>query len=289
MKSFFKLFIPLTIIMVLTSCSRIVYIGKRIDPEIMLKNEHHDIVFINLFNYTLPVNVIKKDKNSYHTGVIGLLDGLSSFSNDSSFTFIPGDTLKKNTEIGILTTLLPTDSINAICNRFNTNLLLSLDSLSIFFERDTVVNSTFGGRYRTLNFVLNTTFFLSLYSADGDLIDRSEVDQSSIFTPRSNMLGFILVPSVSGSREEIGNLAYQAGQDYVSKFYPQIIHDTQQLFTGSSFKESNDYIFAKNWKKAIVLLEQLAQSHDPSIAEKARHNLEVVKEATEADLNFSDK
>jgi hypothetical protein len=103
------------------------------------------------------------------------------------------------------------------------------------------------------------------------------------------MPGFILVPSVAGAREEIGNLAFQAGQDYVSKFYPQIIHETKQLFTGSSFKESNDYIFAKNWKKAIELLEQITQSHDPAIAEKARHNLEVVKVASEADLNFSDK
>jgi hypothetical protein len=289
MKSFFNLFISLTIIIAVVACSRIVYIGKRIEPEIMLKNEHHDILFINLFNYTLPVNVIKKDKSSYHAGVLGLLDGLSSFSNDSSFTFILGDTLKKNTEIGILTTLLPTDTINALCNRFNTNLLLSLDSMSIFFERDTVVNNSIGGRYRTLNFVLYTTFFLSLYSADGDLVDRTEVDQSSIFTPRSAMLGFILVPSVSGAREEIGNLAYQAGQDYVSKFYPQLTHDTQHLFTGSSFTESNAYIFTKNWKKAIALLEQLTQSHDPAIAEKARHNLEVVKEASEAYLNFSDK
>ncbi len=272
----------MSIIMVLSSCIRIVYIGKRIDPEIILEKEHHKIVFVNLFNYTVPVNVNKKDRISYHAGVMNLLDGLSSVSSDSSFNFVVGDTLKKSIEAGDLTTLLPVDTINNICNRFNANLLLTLDSTSIFFERDTVVNYYYGVRYRTINFKLNTRFFLSLYSEEGDLIDRSEVEQSSIFIPRSANSGFILVPSISRAREEIGDLAFQAGQDYIAKFYPYIIHDTKQLYTGSTFKESNDYIFAKNWNKATELLEQLVKNQNPGIAEKARHNLEVVKEASEA-------
>ncbi len=38
----------------------------------------------------------------------------------------------------------------------------------------------------------------------------------------------------------------------------------------------------KNWDKATELLNRLAKNRDPVIAEKARHNLEVVKEASEA-------
>jgi hypothetical protein len=116
------------------------------------------------------------------------------------------------------------------------------------------------------------------------MIDRSEVDQSSVLIPRSSMSGrVILVPSISRESEEIGDLASQAGQDYVLKFLPKIYHDTQQLYTGSVFKESNQYIFAKNWSKATELLEQLVKNQDPVIAEKAKHNLEVVKEASGAD------
>jgi|ERR1035437_2158096 hypothetical protein len=283
MKVFIRILLPVSIIMSISSCIRIVYIGKRIDPEIILEKEHHDIVFVNLFDYTLPANVNKKDRISYHTGVINLLDGLSSFSNDSSFSFFLGDTLKKSIEPGILTTLLPVDTINSICNKFNTNMLLTLDSMSFFFERDTVINNYIGGKYRTINFYLNTRFFMSLYSREGDLINRNEVDQSSLFVPRSTMSGsIILIPSIARAREEIGNLAFQAGQDYVGKFYPQIIQDTKQLYTGKPFKESNDYIFARNWNKAIELLEQLTKNPDPAISEKARHNLEVVKDASDA-------
>jgi len=278
-----RLLLPVTILMISLSCTKIVYIGKRIDPEIKLESEHHNIVFVNLFNYLAPANVTRKDRSSYHAGVMNFLDGLSSFSSDSSFTFSVGDTLKRNIKAGDLTTMLPVDTINNICNRFKSKLLLTLDSASIYFERDTVVNSYYGARYRTINFLLNTRFFLSLYSSAGDMIDRTEVDESSVFIPRSSMSGrVILVPSISRESEEIGDLASQAGQDYVVKFLPKTYHDTQQLYTGGVFKESNQYIFAKNWSKATELLEQLVKNQDPVIAEKAKHNLEVVKDASGA-------
>jgi hypothetical protein len=92
----------------------------------------------------------------------------------------------------------------------------------------------------------------------------------------------ILIPSISRSANEIGNLAFQSGQDYVAKFYSKTIYDSEQLYTGKPFKESNDCIFAKNWNKAIEILERLTKNQDSVIAEKARHNLEVAKEASEA-------
>jgi len=285
MKVLLHLVFGLLLVTILSSCTKIIYISRKTDPEIKLENAHHDIVFVNLFNYTLPVNVNKKDRFSYHAGVMNLLDGLSSFSSDSSFNFLVGDTLKKSVEAGDLTTLLSVDTIIDICNRFNANLLLSLDSASIFFERDTVKNHSYGVEYLTFNFKLNTRFFLSLYSDSGDLIDRSEVDESAVFIPRSAMSGRIIqVPYISRASEEIGNLAFQSGQEYVGKFYPVIINDTKQLFTGKLFKESNDYIFARNWDKAIELLEQLVKNQDSSIAEKARYNLQVVKEASLASV-----
>jgi hypothetical protein len=284
MRVFIRLLLPISIAIIISSCVRIVYITKRNNPEIILEKGHHSVVFVNMFNYTLPLNVNKKDRNSYHEGVMALLDGLTFISSDSIFSFFTGDTLKKGIKAGDLTTLLPADTINNICNRFSSNLLLALDSTSIFFERDTVINSYYGVEYRTINFKLNTRFFLSLYSADGRLIDRSEVEQSSMFAPRSSMPGQIIpVPSISRATNEIGNLSFQAGQDYVAKFYPEIIHDTQQLFTGKPFKESNEFIFAKNWNKATELLDELVRNPDPAIAGKARHNLDVVKEASEAD------
>jgi hypothetical protein len=276
--------IALLVIIAFSSCTKLVYISKKTDPEINLEPGHHKIVFVNFFNYISPENVSNKNIIPFHVGVINLTAGLSSFSNDSTFSFSVGDTLRKSLDPGLQTTLLDADTVKSICSRFNANLLLSLDSVSIFFDRDTVINYYFGASYRTINFYLNTVFYLSLYSADGELIDRSEADRSENYVPKSSLSGFyIRVPTIQGARNEIANLAFQAGQDYVNKFYPQMTHDTKQLFTGSIFKESNDLIFAKNWSRAIELLDQLAKNQDPDIAEKAQHNLDVAKEAAEAD------
>lgn len=271
MKVFITNLVTVSLILVLSSCTRIIYIGRRVEPEIILAKEHHDIAFVNLFDYTLPVYVKQKDKVLYHAGVMGLVEGLSSFSSDSSFNFLIGDTLKKGIETGLLTTLLPEDTIRVICNRYRTNLLLALDSLSVSFD------------WETTNFYLNTKFFLSLYSATGDLINRSEVDQSTLYRSRPALSGFITIePSIARAREVVGNLSFQAGEDYVDKFFPQIVQETKQLYSGKPFSESNHYVFARNWNKAIEILEQLVKNQDPLIADKARHNLEVVKEAEEA-------
>ena len=284
MKHFITFLVQVSLIVLLSSCTKIIYIGRRVDPEIILEKGHNDIVFVNLFDYTLPVNVKQKEKVSYQAGVSGLVEGLSSFSSDSSFSFVVGDTLKKGIGSGLLTTLLPADTITAICNRYKTNLLLSLDSLSIFFNWETLVDSDNEGTSKTKNFYLNINVYLSLYSAGGDLINRSGVDNSTLYRSRPTLSGLITIePSFYRARYEVGNLSFQAGENYVNKFFPQIVQETKQLYSGKHFSESNRYVFARDWNKAIEILEQLVKNQDPLIAAKAKYNLEIVKEAKEAD------
>ena len=283
MKALIRFFLIASVIPVLTTCSKIVYIGKSIDPEIILQKGHQEIVFVNFFDYTNPANVKKKDMGSFQAGVAGFMEGVSTISNDSSFNFIIGDTLKKATVTGLLTTLLPEDTINAICNRYATNYLLALDSISISFDWEITGNKNFDGINKTKDIYLNTRYFLSLYSAIGDLINRSEVDKSTLYRSRPTLYGFITIePSIAKAWLSVGKLSYQTAEDYVEKFYPHIEQITEQLYTGKPFKESNDYIFAKNWDQAIGLLEQLSKNQDQVIADKVRHNLEIVREASDA-------
>jgi len=213
-----------------------------------------------------------------------LIDGLFSFASDSSFSFTVCDTLKKGIGKDLLTTLLPVDTIQNICSQFNANLLLALDSVSLFFDWQIVTDDNkYGYNGKTKNFYLNSKFYVSLYKSSGELINRTELDQSSLFGSRPPLSGIVTFkPSISRAINIAQSLGYYSGQDYVSRFYPHIIQDTQQLYSGRLFRESNNYIFEKNWAKAVELLEQLAKNPDPLIAEKAKHNLEVVKEAAAA-------
>jgi hypothetical protein len=272
------------ILLIFSSCIKLVYISKSSGPEIALNNPHNDIVFVNLFDYTSPEIVKEKEKSAYHEGVMRFIDGLFSFASDSSFSFTVSDTLKKGIGKDLLTTLLPVDTIQNICSRFNTNLLVALDSVSLYFDWEIVKDDNqYGYNGNTKNFYLNSKFYVSLYNSSGELINRTELDQSSLFASRPPLSGIVTFkPSISRAIYLAQSLGYYSGQDYVSRFYPHIIQDTQQLYTGKVFRESNSHIFEKNWAKAADLLEQLTKNQDPLIADKAKHNLDVVKEAAAA-------
>jgi hypothetical protein len=283
MKTFASLWFAIAILFSMSSCSSFIYVHKTYDPEIIPEKKPGKILFVNLFDYTSPAYVKEKNGISYHAGVMKLVEGLSSsFSKDESFSFFIGDTLKKDIAIGQLTAYLPKDTILAICERYNIDMLLTLDSLNIFFDWETIVNEDVDGKEKSKNFYLYTRFYLSFYSATGNLINRSMIEKSSFYKSRIALSALItFTPSIANAIESVKPLSFQAGQDYVSKFYSKTVQESRQIYAGKAFKESNLFIRLRNWDKATELLDQLAKSPDPRIAEKARHNMSVVKEAAE--------
>lgn len=274
----------IVILFSLSSCSSFILVQKTYDPEIILEKKPSRIVFVNLFDYTSPAYVKEKNENAYHAGVMKLAEGLSSFSKDESFSFLIGDTLKKDILPGQLTAFLAKDSILAICERHDAGMLLTLDSMVIRFTWETITEGEGEDKSKTKNFYLNGNFFLSFYSAGGDLINRCKVEESSFYKSRYALSGLITVaPSIANAIEAIKPLSLQAGQDYVGKFYSKTVDESRKIYAGKVFKESNLYIKLRNWEKATELLEQLAKSPNPNIAMKARYNLSVVKEAAGLD------
>jgi|WetSurMetagenome_2_1015567.scaffolds.fasta_scaffold00901_11 hypothetical protein len=269
------------IIMCLSSCTTILYVNKTLDPEIILDKKPNNVAFVNIFDYTTPVNVKDKNEVSFQAGVMNFIEGLSSFSKDEYFRFSIVDTLKKGTGTGYLTVLFPIDSVRAICSRSNTEMLLALDSMDIFFDWETLVDTDDeGNKSKTKEFYLYTRFYISLYSATGNLVDRSIVDRSSFYKSRPTLSGLITIkPSIAKAKKNIEELAFKAGQDYVAKYYPQSVQEPRTIYISKPFRESYAYIKAGNWEKAIELLEQLAKSSNRKIADRANQNLSVVIEA----------
>lgn len=261
-----------------TSCSSVIYLKKTTEPEILIVKKSHEIVFINKFDYTNPLYVSNKESETWHAGIKKLAEGLSAaFTKDESFKFFIGDTLKEGTPQGQLSVLLPQDSVRAICTRNKADILLSLDSMNISIDWETIVEEDAS---KTKNFYLYTTFYMSLYSLTGELINRSRIERSDLYKSRTALLEFVtLTPSIAKAKNDVETLAFKAGQDYVAKFYPQVVEEPRQIYTGKAFRESNQCIKNKEWNKAIKLLEKLAVSPDAKIADRAKQNLSVVKEA----------
>jgi hypothetical protein len=286
MKTHSRLIFSIIIALLLSSCYTFIYIEKTVDPEIILESRPNDIVFVNLFDYTSPKFVKENQEISYRAGVRKLTEALSSFSNDKSFSFSVADTLKKAGN-GQLTALLPIEFISSVCNRYNANMLLALDSMNIFFDWETIVETDDkGNKFKTKNFYLYTRFYLSLYSSSGELINRSQIEKSSFYKSRPALSVIITIePSIAKAREEVEKLSFSAGNDYVDKFYPGKVQVPRKIYQGKYFRDSNFYIKNGDWNKAAGLLEQLEKSPDPKISGKASHNLSVVNEAAESKDN----
>lgn len=282
MKTPISLFLPVLILVGFTSCSKVIYIGKTLEPEITLQTYPNEIAFINQFDYTSPAYVKDKNLVSYQAGIYKLAEGLSTFKQTDSFGFQISDMLKKGRQTGSLTELFPVDSITEICKRDKADMLLVLDSMNIFFDWETLVETDDNGaKSKTKNFYLYTHFYLSLYSNGGDLINRSQLEESLFYKSRPTLSGLITIePSIAKAKEDVEALSLRAGHDYVAKFFPSDVQVPRELYMGKAFKESNSYIKSKDWDKAIQLLNVLVDSPDPKIAERARHNLSVAKEAS---------
>lgn len=271
----------ISVLLFLSSCSTIIYVGKQYEPEIIPEKDSGNIVFVNLFDYTLPLYVKEKNELTYFAAVKKFGEGLLTSSKEKSYSFIIGDTLKKGIEAGQLTALLPVDSVTVICTRHNADMLLALDSLNIFFDWETIPGEE-KGDLKTKNFYLFTRYYMSLYSFSGDLINRCQINNSSLYSSRPALSGILTIqPALANSKavKHVESLAFDAGQDYIDKFYPKTVNEPRKVYYSKPLKEADKHIFAGDWVKAIELLEPLANSADKTLAKKAGHNLSVAKEA----------
>ena len=268
----------LALLFAVQSCNSFISVSKTYDPEINLEKRPYRIGLINNFNYMSEAYVKEKNENVYHACIMNLADGISSaLLQDKSMTFVFNDTLKKDLRLGQLTVLMPPDTIRSLCSRYGDDLLMTVDSTKIDFNWETIKDED---HLKTKNFYLITSFYLSLYWSDGSLINRSKIERSTLYSSRPTLSGLITIkPSIAKTINEVKPLAFNSGKEYVSKFYPVTLMESRMIYSGKMFKESNLFISLKNWGKATELLEPLTRSSDSNTAMKARHNLEVVKEA----------
>jgi len=118
--------------------------------------------------------------------VKGFRYGLASFfESDSAVTFITGDTLASQNTIRSMQEPSFRDAVMAQCNRFDAHMLIALDSMDIWFDWETFAEEDpDGSMSRTKEFYLYSDNYLTFYSSDGEVIDRSTAQESMLFRSR---------------------------------------------------------------------------------------------------------
>ena len=156
MKTTGILLVLFSISQLLVSCLSYISIQRPLSPEITLNSASNNIVFVNYFDYTNPLLVDEKHRSAYREGINGLALGISTgFSKEVRVRYTIGDTLRSGVKKGLLTEIHPLDSVRKICNHFQADMLLALDSVRVQYEWETLTEENDdGSKSKTKNFYL---------------------------------------------------------------------------------------------------------------------------------------
>jgi hypothetical protein len=277
-----KLVFLLTFILSLSGCNKYIYYTRTDPPEIILDKQQKRIAFINQFDYPSKGYSKNKPAIAFQTGINAFGKTLSDYSRDSALTFIYADTLfKTKSLVHDSDNMMPTDTIKYLCKLYNSDLLLTLDSLNFDFTYEIVDSESDNGKKsRDAVYYLHSYYYLSLYDTIG-LLKRTYLAKTLVYANRPVIAWVIPLfepKNLAKALDEIVQLANESGSEYVGMFQPSVTKvGGDKLYTGKMFAESNSFIFQNKYDEAIELLTAISTSSNSKWAKKAKHNLSVAE------------
>ena len=274
----------ISILLIFSSCSTMVFLTRTVPPELILEKEPARIVFSNQFDYQANPEIKDKHEAAYKTGVEEFGKALLNDNfHENPVVIFRMDTIgSMNKTAKLFEGMLLENKIGSVCMAYDADFLLSLDSLRLYFEWEVIreEDPMDGSVSKTKDFYLFNNYYVTLYDATGGIVERTLLERSHLYTSRLTLGALITVlPNLDKAKEKISNLAHEAGIEYIGMFYPsEENYEQRKLYTGKGFKETNSLIFSRQYDEAIGLLQKMASTPKPKLAEKVQHNLSVAKE-----------
>jgi hypothetical protein len=276
--------IPFALMILLySSCSIPIDLTRTVPPEIVPDSQPARIVFSNQFDYLSNPGIKDKHEIAYQTGIQQFTETLTKDSlHENPVVIFLIDTIGKiHQSDKFYDNQMPVDEIKTICQTHVATFLLSLDSLRLHFEWETIRDENSDGSVsKEKYFYLFSNYYVSLYDSAGGLFKRTLLEKSMLYTSRPTLSGLITIqPNLANGLEKIKKLAIGAGNEYINMFYPSVeTYDKKTLYSGKYFKETNALIKQQECDKAIELLVEMSHSPKTKLAAKALHNLTVAQE-----------
>ena len=174
------------------------------------------------------------------------------------------------------------DTVRAICDTYGANLLVALDSIRLWVDWEVYLeDNDEGGSMLAKDFYLFANTYMTLYTADGEVIDRCAGEKNTYVKSKYTIFGMIGGPNVGNQKERIKLLTEAAARDCIGKYYPFSDQYTAKLFSGGELTKLNLLITGGKPEEAIGPLTELTRSSSASLASKAEHNLAIANEIIE--------
>lgn len=281
-----RLFIPVVLALWLAAsgCTSVAYLVRTLPPE-MESDEGDRIGFVNRFDYRSNALIKEKHDTAYFEGINAFIETLTEDTlPDRRITFFQStDTIIAQSPTLSMNIELPEEAIRAFCLGNQATHLLTLDSLKLGFDWETIREENEDGSVSKTKFIyLLGSYYLSLYDSSGTLVRKTLLDRSMEYAVRPTLSGLItIVPNLAKAREKIKILAHDAATQYTDMFYPSEERVPKILHAGKAFAESNALIQKQEYEAAIALLTPISQSPKKGIARKALQNLDIARELHE--------
>jgi hypothetical protein len=278
MKRRYQALSTITLIILASSCTTVIQMQKTYPPEKVLPADSAKYVFVNFFDYRVPEYIKDKYEIAYAVAVRGYIDGLGeTILMDPRESFAIGDTLRDSFNVNSMQLPEFTDTVRAICTAHGADMLIALDSINLWIDWDVnLQEDDEGGKMLVKDFYLYANNYMTLYTADGEVIDRCAGEKSTFVKSKYTIFGMIGGPNLTKAREVVRSLSHDAAKDCIGKFYPFTENSTETLYKGGPLNEINKLIIDGHPEEALGPLNDLVKSSDPGMVKKASHNLDVV-------------
>jgi hypothetical protein len=255
-----------------------------------LEKQPARIVFSNQFDYSGNPGIKDKHEEAYRIGIEEFGKSLvNETSSENSVVIFAVDTNRiRHTESEVFDSEVPKNKILSVCREHGADYFLCLDSLRLFFDWEVIREDDpiDGSVSKTKDFYLFNNYYVTLYDASGEIIERTLLERSIYYSSRPTIIALItIVPNLDNAKEKIRILAHDTGMEYIGLFYPsEETYGQRELYTGKAFKETNSLILTGQYDQAIKLLQEMQRKSDPKLLRKINNNLNV---ATEMKANSS--
>lgn len=281
-----KFFVPPTLVCVLAlaaSCSTIVNMERTYPPEALLPADSNRFLFVIFYDYQVPDFIRDSHEEGYAAAVKGFAMGLSStIQTDPRALFMIGDSLRKGFTVISMQYPEFSDTVRALCSRYGANLLVALDSIRLRVDWDFyLAENDEGGSMLAKDFYLFSDTYMTLYSADGEVIDRCAGEKNTFVKSKYTIFGMIGGPNIGNQKERIKLLTGSAAQDCIGKYFPFTEGYTGKLFSGGELTKLNLLITGGKPEEAVGPLTELINRSSDPMASKAEHNLAIANEIIE--------
>lgn len=281
-----KFFVPPTLVCVLAlaaSCSTIVNMERTYPPEALLPTDSNRFLFVNFYDYQVPDFIRDSHEEGYAAAVKGFAMGLSStIQTDPRALFMIGDSLRKGFTVISMQYPEFSDTVRALCSRYGANLLVALDSIRLRVDWDFyLAENDEGGSMLAKDFYLFSDTYMTLYSADGEVIDRCAGEKNTFVKSKYTIFGMIGGPNIGNQKERIKLLTGSAAQDCIGKYFPFTEGYTGKLFSGGELAKLNLLITGGKPEEAVGPLTELINRSSDPMASKAEYNLAIANEIIE--------